>query len=204
MVNKFIGPFCQLSASSLVTAFFVFVSPCYARMVCSGAPPHPASPPDPNPNCARAAEDLLTAGPPIISPTYGQMVHWVSNPAQVNDSVTLGHLSFRHAEAPDFPCEAKMYSEPLLNREDSFSWKQIGDVLEDIYVQCTVWGAAIGVGTVGPMEYFYVEVFREGGREEERQKLLEQLKRGEGEEAQHVPNTAPHLRILGGSKSLIA
>ena len=87
-----------------------------------------------------------------------------------------------------------MYAEPLLYREDWFSWKEIGDVVQDIWTQCTVWGASIGVGTVGPGRFWTVEIFREGVSDEERHKLEEEVRNAKGKS--DMAPEGPHIHIL--------
>ena len=173
---------------------FFFTYPARSDVRCGGLPPQPFAPPRPNPNCARAIQDLLDAGSPFTPPRFDDLIHWVSNPANVTDTAILGQFNFRHAEPPYRPCHAVMYAEPLLYREDWFSWKEIGDVVQDIWTQCTVWGATLGVGTVGPGRFWTVEIFREDVSEEERHRVEEEARNAKEEHLKTLEG--PTLRIL--------
>ena len=54
------------------------------------------------------------------------------------------------------------YGDTLGSLDDYFSFRDVGDVAEDLYLQCVVWGATQAKAEVGPKGVFMVVLHKLG------------------------------------------
>ena len=116
----------------------------------------------PSQACLEAINLLLTN--PNKPPDPFSNIHWVRRKELIqNTSYALGNF---HAQWPNdkYPkCVAGVRPDPgRKGDEDLFSFEDVGDALEDVYIQCMAWGATSGYGRLGMSGTFQAYMHRWG------------------------------------------
>ena len=115
-----------------------------------------------NPNCLTALNSFFHSVPRSDLETP---YHWVAQANMLADSfesrrqppTRVGHLLFQGKDRQWPECELHMWPQ-LDNVDDVFTYQSMGDVVEEIYIRCTLWGGGMGTGSVGPKGLFMLMI----------------------------------------------